>query len=150
MPKNSCVTLYRKLRPTNVVLEQISLIARHLRNHRDLVSQLFENGHHVSHQGPLPFDGTQSSIPVEGAFGPVASAEHESSGCRDSPSTPTTIQHTSNDLSSQPVNKELNDPALPEGTIARNNLQPDGSWLRKNARPGFRLHTSDFIRSLSE
>jgi len=132
-------------------LEQISLVARRLRNHRDLISRLSENTQHANHRGgALPFDSAQSSVPNEGAFSPVASAEQESSGYRDSPSTPMIIQHASNDRSGQPVNEELDDPALPEGAIARNNLQEDGSWPENDARPGFRLHTSDFIQSLSE
>lgn len=131
--------LYRKLRPSNVVLEQISLVARSLRNHRDLISQLSENKQHANHGGrALSFDGAQSSVPNENFFSPVASAEYESSGYRDSPSNTTTIQHTSNARSGETANEELNDPALPESDI------------ENNARPGFRLHASDFIQSLSE
>jgi hypothetical protein len=120
-------------------LEQISLVARSLRNHRDLISQLSEDKQHANHRGgALSFDGVQSFVPNENFFSPVASAEYESSGYRDSPSNTTTIQHGSNARSGQPVNEELSDPALPEGAT------------ENNARPGFRLHTSDFIQSLSE
>jgi hypothetical protein len=120
-------------------LEQISLVARSLRNHRDLISRLSENKQHANHGGgALSFDGAQFSVPNENLFSPVASAEYESSGYRDSPSNTTTIQHASNARSGQTVNEELNDPALPEGDS------------ENNARPGFRLHASDFIQSLSE
>ncbi|CAG8879423.1 unnamed protein product [Penicillium salamii] len=113
--------LYRKLRPSNVVLEQISLVARSLRNHRDLISRLSENKQHANHGGgALSFD------------------KYESSGYRNSPSNTTTVQHASNARSGQTVNEELNDPALPEGDS------------ENTARPGFRLHTSDFIQSLSD
>ncbi|KAI3093931.1 hypothetical protein CBS147333_10054 [Penicillium roqueforti] len=133
------------------VLEQISLVARSLRNHRDLISRLSENKHQANHRGEtLPFEGAPSSVPNEVFFGPVASAEHEGSGYRDSPYTPPTIQHASNDRLGQPVNEELNDPALLEGAIARNSLQRNDSWPENDVRPGFRLHTSDFIQSLSE
>jgi hypothetical protein len=67
-----------------------------------------------------------------------------------SPFTPKTIPHASKDRSGQLVNEELDCLALPEGAIARNNLQQDGSWPENNATPGFRLHASDFIQSLSE
>lgn len=131
--------LYRKLRPSNVVLEQISLVARSLRNHRDLISRLSENKQHANHGGgALSFDSAQFSVPNENLFSPVASAEYESSGYRNSPSNTTTVQHASNARSGQTVNEELNDPALPEGDS------------ENTARPGFRLHTSDFIQSLSE
>jgi hypothetical protein len=132
-------------------LEQISLVARRLRNHRDLISQLSENKQHADHRGgALPFDNAQYSVPNEGVFGPVASAEHNSSGYRDPPFTPTTIPHASKDRSGQLVNEELDFLALQEGAIARINLQQDGSWPENNATPGFRLHASDFIQSLSE
>ncbi|CAG7935625.1 unnamed protein product [Penicillium salamii] len=144
-------TLHRKLTPTIIVLEQISLVARRLRNHRDLISRLSENKRHANHRGGAPtLDHTKSSVPNEEVFGHVASAENESSVYRDSPSTPTTIQYASNDQSDQPANIELNDLALPEGAITRNNLQRDGSWSEKNARPRLRLHASDFIQILSE
>ncbi|KAJ5337343.1 Winged helix-turn-helix transcription repressor DNA-binding [Penicillium brevicompactum] len=121
------------------VLEQISLVARSLRNHRDLISRLSENKQHANHGGgALSFDVAQSSVPNEAFFSPVASAEYESSGYQDSPSNTTTIQHASNAWSGQTVNEELNDPALPEGPV------------ENNATPGFRLHASDFIQSLSE
>ena len=120
-------------------MEQISLVARSLRNHRDLISRLSENKQHANHGGgALSFDVAQSSVPNEAFFSPVASAEYESSGYQDSPSNTTTIQHASNAWSGQTVNEELNDPALPEGPV------------ENNATPGFRLHASDFIQSLSE
>jgi hypothetical protein len=132
-------------------LEQISLVARRLRNHRDLISRLSENKQHANHRGgALPFYNAQYSVPNEGVFGPVASAEHDSSGYRDPPLISTIIPHASRDRSGQLVNEELNGLALPEGAIARNNLQQDGSWPENNATPGFRLHVSDFIQSLSE
>ncbi|CAG8217668.1 unnamed protein product [Penicillium salamii] len=137
--KISPAMLYRKLRPSNVVLEQISLVARSLRNHRDLISRLSENKQHANHGGgALSFDGAQFSVPNDNFLSPVASAEYESSGYRDSPSNTTIIQHASNARSGQTANEELNDPALPEGDS------------ENNARPGFRLHTSDFIQSLSD
>ncbi|KAJ5202921.1 hypothetical protein N7449_005000 [Penicillium cf. viridicatum] len=132
------------------VLEQISLVTRRLRNHRDLISRLSENTQYANHRGVLPFDGAQSSVPNKGFSSPVAQAEHKSSSYRDSPSTPTTVQYPSNDQTDQLLVEEPNDPALPEGTIARNNLQRDGSLPKESARPGFRLHASDFIQSLSE
>lgn len=138
------------LRPTNVVLTQISLVAGRLRNHRDLIFRLSENEHHANHQGRALPDYDQSSVPKEGVIGPVGSTELESSGHRDSPPTPTTIQRATNDRLGQPVNEELNDPALPEGAIARNNLQRDSSWPENDARPDPRLHASDFIQSLRE
>ncbi|CAG7997199.1 unnamed protein product [Penicillium salamii] len=137
--------------PTNVVLEQISLVARHLRNHRDLITRLFEDKHHANHRGEaLPLDDASFSFSNGGSIDPVASAEHESSGYRYSPYTPTAIGYASNDRSSQPVDQELSDPALSEGAFAGNNTQRDGSGPEKDARPGFRLHTSDFIQCLSE
>lgn len=36
--------------PMNVVLEQISLVEQHLRNHHDLVSRLSEDNYHDTHQ----------------------------------------------------------------------------------------------------
>jgi hypothetical protein len=143
--------LYRKLKPINVVLEQISLVEQHLRNHQDLVSQLSENEHHVNNRGgALPLDGAQYTLPNQGAFGPVSSTEQESSGYQDSSSAYTTVQHASNDRSVQPANEELNDSAPPEVAIARNDLQRAGSCSGSDARPGPRLHASDFIQDLSE
>ncbi|CRL30902.1 uncharacterized protein N7506_003878 [Penicillium brevicompactum] len=133
------------------VLEQISLVRRHLRNHRDLISRLSEDKHHANPRGEaLPLDDASFSFSNGGSFDPVASAEYESSGYRYSPYTPTAIGYASNDRSSQPVDQDLNDPALSEGAFAGNSTQLDGSGPEKDARPGFRLHTSDFIQCLSE
>ncbi|KAJ6163830.1 hypothetical protein N7497_003809 [Penicillium chrysogenum] len=138
-------------RVVSEVLEQISLVEQHLRNHQDLVSQLSENKHHVNNRGgALPLDSAQYALPSQGAFGPVASTEHESSGYQDSSSAYTTVQHASNDRSVQAVNEELNDAALPEVAIARNDLQRAGSCPESDARPALRLHASDFIQNLSE
>ncbi|KAJ5202937.1 hypothetical protein N7449_005016 [Penicillium cf. viridicatum] len=105
--------------------EQISLVARLLRNHRDLICLLSENKQHANHrEEALSFKGAQPSVPKEDFSSPIASPEHKDSGYRDSPYTPTTIQYARNNRSGQP----------PEN----------------NARPGIRLHTSDFIQSLSE
>jgi hypothetical protein len=143
--------MYRKLKPINVALEQISLVEQHLRNHQELVSQLSENKHHANNRGgALPLDSAQYALPNQGAFGPVASTEHESSSYQDSSSAYTTVQHAINDRSVQPVNEELNDPALPEVAIARNDLQRAGSCPESDARPEARLHASDFIQNLSE
>ncbi|CAG8029005.1 unnamed protein product [Penicillium nalgiovense] len=115
------------------VLEQISLAEQHLRNHQDLVSALPENKHHANNRGgALPLDG------------------QESSGYQDSSSAYTTVQHASNDRSALTANDELNDSALPEVAIARNDLQRAGSCPESDARPGPRLHASDFIRNLSD
>ena len=95
-------------------------------------------------------DGAQNALPNQGAFGPVASTEDESSGYQDSSSAYTTVQHASNDRSVQAVNEELNDAALPEVAIARNDLQRAGSCPESDARPALRLHASDFIQNLSE
>ncbi|KAF3011296.1 hypothetical protein E8E15_002738 [Penicillium rubens] len=138
-------------RVVSEVLEQISLVEQHLRNHQDLVSQLSENKHHVNNRGgALHLDGAQNALPNQGAFGPVASTEDESSGYQDSSSAYTTVQHASNDRSVQAVNEELNDAALPEVAIARNDLQRAVACLESDARPGPRLHASDFIQNLSE
>lgn len=132
-------------------MEQISLVRRHLRNHRDLISRLSEDKHHANPRGEaLPLDDASFSFSNGGSFDPVASAEYESSGYRYSPYTPTAIGYASNDRSSQPVDQDLNDPALSEGAFAGNSTQLDGSGPEKDARPGFRLHTSDFIQCLSE
>ncbi|CAG8052263.1 unnamed protein product [Penicillium nalgiovense] len=133
------------------VLEQISLAEQHLRNHQDLVSALPENKHHANNRGgALPLDGVQYALPNQGAFGPVSSTGQESSGYQDSSSAYTTVQHASNDRSALTANDELNDSALPEVAIARNDLQRAGSCPESDARPGPRLHTSDFIRNLSD
>ncbi|CAG8221704.1 unnamed protein product [Penicillium nalgiovense] len=132
------------------VLEQIPLVEQHLRHHQALVSQLSGNKDHVNNRGALPLDGTQYALPNQGAFCPVSSTEPESTGYQDSPSAHTTVQHASNDRSVQPVNKELNDSALPEITIARNHLQRAGSCPESDAMPETRLHASDFIQNLSE
>jgi hypothetical protein len=145
------VVQYRKLKPINVVLEQISLVEHHLRNHQDLVSQLSGNKDHVNNRGgALPLDGAQYALPNQGAFGPVSSTEQESSGYQDSSSAYTTVQHANNDRSVQPVNEELNDSAPLEVAIARNDLQRAGSCPESDARPEPRLHASDFIQDLSE
>lgn len=142
---------YRKLKPINVVLEQISLVEQHLRTHQDLVSQLSGNKDHVNNRGgALPLDGAQYALPNQGAFGLVSSTEQESSGYQDSSSAYTTVQHASNDRSVQTVNEELNDSAPPEVAIARNDLQRAGSCTESDARPEPRLHASDFIQGLSE
>jgi hypothetical protein len=148
---NFCpVVLYRKLEPINVVLEQISLVEQHLRNHQDLVSQLSGNKDHVNNRGALPLDGAQSALPNQGGFGPVSSTEQESSGYQDSSSPYLTVQNASNDRSVQPVNEELNDSAPPEVAIARDDLQRADSCPESDARPEPRLHASDFIQDLSE
>ena len=142
---------YRKLKPINVVLEQVSLVEQHLRDHQNLVSQLSRNKDHVNNRGgALPLAGAQCALPNQGAFGPVSSTEQESSGYQDSSSAYTTVQHASNDRSVQPVNEELNDSAPPEVTIARNDLQRAGSCPESDARPEPRLHASDFTQVLSE
>ncbi|CAG8127607.1 unnamed protein product [Penicillium nalgiovense] len=133
------------------VLEQISLVEQHLRNHQELVSQLPGNKDHVNNRGgALPLDGAQCDLPNQGAFGPVSSTEQQSSGYQGSSSAYTTVQHASNDRSDQPVNEELNDSAPPKVAIARDDLQRAGSCPESDARPEPRLHASDFIQNLSE
>jgi hypothetical protein len=136
--------------PTNVVLEQISLVARHLRNHRNLISRLSEERHHVNHRGALPFDSAQSAVPVEGALGPIALAEHESSGHRDSPPTITILRYRSSDQTAHSTIEEPHGPGLLGGTLAEKDLQCDSPPPNEDAIQGSRLHTSDFIQSLSE
>lgn len=142
--------LYRKLKSINVVLEQVSVVEQHLHDHHILVSRLSETKHHAIQQGGQLLDVVESSVLIEGVFGPGASAESENSVRRDSTSAPTTTRLVSNDQTVQPVNGELDDPAVPEDSAARNNLHRDVSWPENNASPGSRLHTSDFVQNLSE
>ncbi|OQE65470.1 hypothetical protein PENNAL_c0205G02379 [Penicillium nalgiovense] len=133
------------------VVELISLVARRLRNHRDLISRLSEDKHHANHRGgALPFEDTQSSVPNEDVFGPVASAEHESSGHRDSQSSITILRYRSNDQTSHPTIEEPHGPGLSGSALAEKDLQCDGPRSNEGAIQGVRLHTSDFIQSLSE
>lgn len=135
--------LFRKL--MDIVLDQISLVEQCPRNHHDLVSQLSENQHHTIPKAiDLPFDGTHSSVINQGVSDPNASIEYESSGCRNSPSALTTICYARDDGLAQPVNIELNEPALLVVTIVRNNSQRDGFNLGTDVRLGCRLQSSDF------
>jgi hypothetical protein len=143
--------LYWKLKLMSIVLEQISLVEQCLRNHHDLVSQLPENQHHTIPKAiNPPFDSAHSSVTTQGVSDPNASTEDESSGCRNSPSALTTIRYARDGGLAQPVNIDLNEPALPAVAIVRNNSQRDGLQPGNDARPECRLHTSDFIQSLSE
>ncbi|CAG7947987.1 unnamed protein product [Penicillium salamii] len=133
----------------NEVLGQISLVEQHLHDHYILVSRLSKTKHDFTQHEGLHYKGVESSIPTEGVFEPGASPEDESSGHRDSTSAPMAICHVSHDQSAQQVNGEVNDPSAPEDLATRNNQQ-DVPCPGNDVRPGFRLHTSDFVQSLSE
>ncbi|KAJ5264974.1 hypothetical protein N7505_007767, partial [Penicillium chrysogenum] len=135
------------------VLEQISLVEQCLRNHRNLVSQLSGNKHPAVSRGwDLPFNSTGSSVSTHGVYSPHASAEDESSGYRP-PSAHMTMHHASDERDdglTEQINRELNDPAIPCVTTPGNSPQRDGLQPRNGTQPRPRLHTSNFIQSLSE
>ena len=147
-----CLTkLYGKLKPTNIVLAQISLVEQRLRNHHRLVSQLFASRDYAIHQGKNPTcDGAQPFVPTQGAFGPEPSAEDESPSYQDSPTIPAPIHYASKAGPPQPVNEDSNDRTLSEDATVGNPTQRGDSGHVDGTRPEFRLHTSDFIQNLSE
>ena len=143
--------LYGKLKPINIVLAQISLVEQRLRTHRSLVSQLSQSRDHATHQGKdFACGGAQPFVPTQRAFGPEPVADDESPRYQDSPIIPAPIHHASNAGSAQPVNEDPIDHTVSEDAIVGNSTQRDDLWSVNVARPEVRLHTADFIQSLSE
>ncbi|KAJ6034187.1 hypothetical protein N7499_003208 [Penicillium canescens] len=137
------------------VLAQILLVEQRLRNHRGLVSQIFESRDHAIHRGKISIcDGAQPFaqpfVPTQGAFGPGPLAEGDSIRYRDSPTIPVPIHYASKAGSAQPVNEDPNDQAPLEDATVRNPTQHDDFGHADGTRPESRLHTSDFIQNLSE
>jgi hypothetical protein len=115
------------------------------------VSRLCESGDQATHQaGGSTLEGGQSFVPTQGASGPEPLAEDESPSYQDSPTIPAPIHYASKAGSAQPVNEDPNDQTLSDDAIVGNSSERDDLCPAIDARAEFRLHTSDFIQSLSE
>ncbi|KAJ5751473.1 uncharacterized protein N7511_008438 [Penicillium nucicola] len=131
------------------VLEQISYVEQRLRNHRDLVSRLCESGDDATHRGgDSTFDGAQPFVPIQGTLGPEHRSQDGNPNSQDPPTIPMPICSAGEAESAELVNEYPNNQTM--SAIVEITTQRDDPWPANNARPGFRLHTADFIQILSD
>lgn len=128
------------------------LVEQHLQTHHDLVTQLYKDRDRATHQEEhLDHESVHIHLPHQGGLNARASRD-ETSGHQDASSTPANIELPTSDQTAQAITADPHDPTLSEVAISQNgiHIHQDGFQQVNHGKETTRLHTSDFIQTLSE